>query len=62
MNQNEDLRKYIKWKEFYFNPKDSRLFVVNPYTNRTTLNYANYWSYIIMGLAFGGIILGILFN
>ena len=42
-----------KWGIFYFNPKDSRLFLPkrNPYMG-FTLNFANPYSYFIVGLLF----------
>lgn len=54
--QPEDTTPYYKLGIFYFNPKDSRVFVPKRFGWGWTLNFAKIWTYLIL-LAFALLIM-----
>ena len=44
----EDTAPYYKLGIFYFNPKDSRVFVPKRFGWGWTFNFAKFWTYLIL--------------
>ena len=54
----EDTAPYYKLGIFYFNPKDSRVFVPKRFGWGWTFNFAKVWTYLIL-IAFIALIIGL---